>query len=186
LKLYTGTGDKGKTSLFSGERVPKSDHRIETYGDVDELNSIIGTVAAALPEEGAEWADELHLIQSHLFRIGSWLATTPESPRTDALPPLEESLWGFLESAIDRLDARLPPLGGFILPSGHPAAAAAHVARTVCRRAERRAVALAHVDARSDTLSGALIYLNRLSDYLFALARGINHATGHGDHLWKE
>ncbi len=186
MKLYTGTGDKGKTSLFSGERIPKSDHRIETYGDVDELNSIIGTVAAAIPREAAEWIGELSIIQSHLFNIGAWLATTPESPRTDALPPLEESMWRFLETAIDRLDDKLPPLEGFILPSGHPAAAAAHVARTVCRRAERRAVNLVQTDAHTDTLSGALIYLNRLSDYLFALARGINHATGHGDRLWKE
>lgn len=185
MKIYTGTGDRGKTGLFSGERLPKSDDRIEAYGDVDELNSVLGVLAATLPAKTETTGDELVVIQSHLFHVGAWLATTSDSSRTEALTPVDDSMWRFLESAIDRMETMLPPLSAFVIPGGHEAAAMAHVARTVCRRAERRAVRLAQGDPHPELLSGTLIYLNRLSDYLFVLARYFNHVTGHGDQLWE-
>lgn len=185
MKIYTGTGDRGKTGLFSGERLPKSDDRIEAYGDVDELNSVLGALAATLPEKAEAVGDELAAIQSHLFHVGAWLATTSDSSFAETLTPVDESMWRFLETAIDRMEGMLPPLSGFIIPGGHKAAAMAHVARTVCRRAERRAVRLAQGDPHPEALSGMLIYLNRLSDYLFVLARYFNQMTGHGDHLWE-
>lgn len=184
MKVYTGTGDRGKTSLFSGERIHKSDDRIETYGDVDELNSVLGVVAAHRPDAAHGSEADLDAVQSHLFHIGAWLATSPDSPRAGSLTPVDESMWQFLESAIDRMESDLPSLSGFILPGGTPAAAYAHVARTVCRRVERRVVRLARRTSDPESLTGIVVYLNRLSDYLFVLARYFNHVAGHGDRLW--
>ena len=188
MKIYTGSGDRGKTSLFSGERVAKHDERIEAYGDLDELNSAIGVLIAGLPPDGDGLRPELHDIQSELFAIGAWLATAPGAPAAAALPPLDPDGAIGLERAIDRLDAGLPPLAGFILPGGHPGAAWAHVARTVCRRTERRVVALAAggADAKDAVpIRRAIVYLNRLSDYFFVLARYINRIQGLGDRPWK-
>jgi cob(I)alamin adenosyltransferase len=188
MKIYTGSGDRGKTSLFSGERVPKDNERIEAYGDLDELNSVIGAMIAALPREFQDLHHELQLIQSDLFPIGAWLATSPGASVADALPLLDPDGAASLERNIDRLDSALPPLTGFILPGGCPAAAWAHIARTVCRRTERRVVRLSAVMDHPDStaqLGQAIIYLNRLSDYLFVLARHLNRLQGIEDTSWK-
>lgn len=187
MKIYTGTGDKGKTSLFSGERVSKADARIDAYGDIDELNSILGTLAAHLSDE-KERIEELQQIQSALFQLSAWLATRPDSVLIESLAEITEKQITFLEDAIDRLQKELPVLKGFILPGGHVTAAWAHVARTVCRRSERKVVPLL-----SQTLKGKaaeqyrnlFIFLNRLSDYLFVLARHCNYIQGVPDKLWK-
>ena len=188
MKVYTATGDKGKTSLFSGERIPKSNERIEAYGDVDELNSVIGALVAALGNIDGSLTDELKRIQSDLFAIGAWLATSSESSAANALQPLADSFSDRLEKAIDRMDAGLEPLMAFILPGGHLSAAWAHIARTVCRRSERRLVAMK--DTMPDVASGenfqrALVYLNRLSDYFFVLARYCNKLHGVEEQSWQ-
>ena len=185
MKIYTGSGDRGKTSLFSGERVGKEDLRIEAYGDVDELNSALGALTASLPAEASGAGDEIRRIQSDLFHVGAWLATTPGAPSARMLQQLEEKAADFLERAIDRMQENLPALDGFILPGGHTASTWAHVARTVCRRAERRVVALAAREKDPRTLPAVLVYLNRLSDHLFVLARHINHVCGIEDVRWK-
>jgi cob(I)alamin adenosyltransferase len=184
MKIYTGTGDGGKTSLFSGERIAKDDARIEAYGAVDELNAVVGALLAALPEgpQRAEIERQLTRVQSDLFHVGAWLATTPGSPSAGHLPPLTPEPGERLEKEIDAMQAQLPELNAFILPGGHPAAAWAHMARTVCRRAERRAVVLAAGSASTENL---LVYLNRLSDYFFVLARYCNRLAGVEDALWR-
>jgi cob(I)alamin adenosyltransferase len=187
MKVYTGGGDKGKTSLFSGERVPKHHIRIETYGDLDELNSVLGAVAAYLPADEQAIRDDFKGIQSNLFLAGAWLATTPDSSAMSYLTALPESVAKDLEGRIDALSEVLPVLKEFILPGGQPVAAWSHVARTVCRRCERRLTELIEV---SDVVSGELaaiqVYLNRLSDYLFVLARYLNQVLGTADITWKK
>jgi len=184
MKIYTGSGDRGKTSLFSGERIVKSDLRIEAYGDVDELNSVLGGLAAGLPDSLCPLAGALTKIQCDLLDVGAWLATTPDSTAVEMLTPFKPEKVAWLETAIDRLDETLPPLTGFILPGGHPSAATAHVARTVCRRAERHALKV--TDASRDESAGVILtYLNRLSDYLFVLARHCNLQTGTAEILWE-
>ncbi|MFZ7128552.1 MAG: cob(I)yrinic acid a,c-diamide adenosyltransferase [Desulfobacterales bacterium] len=185
MKIYTGTGDRGKTSLFSGERITKADGRIDTYGDIDELNSILGALAASWPADSETSPALVFAIQSHLLHVGAWLATTSESPRAEALTPVDSTMWAYLEDTIDRMDADLPPLSGFILPGGHPSAAWAHVARTVCRRAERSVVRFAQSQPPSEMLTAIITYLNRLSDLLFVLARYLNHQTGQPDRRWN-
>jgi cob(I)alamin adenosyltransferase len=187
MKIYTGGGDRGKTSLFSGERVIKDHRRIDAFGTVDELNSTIGALAGALPADTAsDRTQELRRIQSDLFHIGARLATVPDSAMAAAIRDLGSVDSRFLEKAIDRMDAELPPLRSFILPGGHPAAGWAHVARTVCRRAERKVVRLAvEDDAESlDRLEGIVVFLNRLSDYLFVLARYCNRIAGQAEVAW--
>jgi cob(I)alamin adenosyltransferase len=185
MKIYTGTGDRGKTSLFSGERIEKSDHRIDAYGDVDELNAALGMLSAMAPEGAAALRGEIAQIQSHLFHVGARLATTTESPQAGSLVAVDDAMTRFIEEAIDRMESGLPPLAHFVVPGGHPAAACAHVARTVCRRTERKVVRLARSESRPEAMSGVLVYLNRLSDYLFVVSRHLNHTTGHGDSLWR-
>lgn len=188
MKIYTGTGDRGRTGLFSGERVTKNHIRVETYGDVDELNSVVGAVCAALTDAHPELGRELRIIQSHLLHIGSWLATTAESPSQEHIQKITEDEWKFLEQAIDRLEQDLPELHSFLLPGGHPTAAWAHIARSVCRRAERHVVRLSEHEhtARDDpAFLSVLGYLNRLSDYFFTLARFCNQSFGQTDMLWK-
>ena len=187
IKIYTGTGDYGKTSLFSGERVRKSDERVEAYGDVDELNSFLGVLGALLPKEASESQTEVERIQSSLFQLGALLATTPDSPSFSSLDVIGEEEIKFLENAIDRMENELSELRGFILPGGHASAACAHVARAVCRRAERHMVRLfseGSSENPTQKLQGALVYVNRLSDYLFVLARYCNRITGVGDKIW--
>jgi cob(I)alamin adenosyltransferase len=176
VKIYTRTGDRGETSLFGGARVPKNDPRIEAYGTVDELNSVIGVVLAIESDAqllGAQLLD----VQCDLFEIGAHLA----SPGTSRFTGVESSRIEELERGIDAMEAELAPLKSFILPGGTPAAAELHVARTVCRRAERLVVAL-HDDDPA-TLS-SITYLNRLSDYLFVAARYANHKRGVEDVPW--
>lgn len=173
MKIYTKSGDKGETSLVAGVRVPKFADRVEAYGTCDEANSQIGLALALLPatEEWKELQDVFHVIQTKLFHVGAELAT-PEGKEVGW--PIAEEDVTFLEEQIDMLDAKLPPLTNFILPGGHPAAAAFHVSRTVVRRAERKAV---HVAQQEQVNPSVVKYLNRLSDYLFVVARHINKET---------
>ena len=181
MKIYTKTGDEGETGLFGGERVPKDHRRVAAYGDVDELNAAVGLARATAP---VDFEDSLlQTIQRDLFTVGAELATPDPARLAKALggPPLGDAEVTALEQAIDRLDAGLPPLKAFILPGGAPKGAAFHVARTVCRRAERTVVSL----ARETPVSPAIRrYLNRLSDLLFVLARAANARAGAGDLPW--
>ena len=171
MKIYTRTGDLGQTSLFGGARVFKDDARIEAYGTVDELSSFIGVArATSLPKDVDT---ELQQVQRDLFDIGAHLA----SPGMDRFPGVEDARVTALERAIDAMESQLAPLTGFILPGGSPGAAQLHVARTVCRRAERCVIALQD--------ASTIVYLNRLSDYLFVAARYANHAAGVNDIPWK-
>lgn len=187
MKIYTGTGDKGKTSLFSGERVTKADARIDAYGDLDELNSILGALAARLRAEEKLVAD-LQQIQCDLFQAGAWLATRPGSASIDSLTEISADQIFFLEDAIDRFEKKLPVLNSFILPGGHMTAAWAHVARAVCRRCERKAVPLISKSIQGKNAGSyqrLLVYLNRLSDYLFVFARHCNQIQGVADIPWE-
>lgn len=189
MKVYTGGGDKGKTSLFSGERVAKHSLRIESYGDIDELNSVIGLVLSKLPENNGALSSQLLEIQSRLFQAGAWLATTPDSSAMEYLEVLPESIVKGLEDQIDELSDTLPPLKIFILPGGHEAASTAHIARTVCRRCERRVSQLVEESdhgTAADALNIIQVYLNRLSDYLFVAARFINKITGVEEQGWQQ
>ncbi|TDX00421.1 cob(I)yrinic acid a,c-diamide adenosyltransferase [Dinghuibacter silviterrae] len=180
-KIYTKTGDKGKTSLIGGTKVPKSHDRIEAYGTVDELNSHIGLVGdllAAAPEADSASA-LLREIQDRLFTIGSSLACDPEKEPKLKIPDLKEADVQLLEQAMDDMNDQIPPMKAFILPGGHPAISSLHIARCVCRRAERRVVALEEVDPL------VLQYLNRLSDYLFVLARFTAEKWGIPEVPWK-
>lgn len=177
MKVYTQTGDRGKTSLLSGERVAKSHVRVETYGDIDELNSLLGTLIADMSQEiHDELMGQLQRIQSDLFSIGAHLAATPDSSTTGEPIDIDKETISGLERAIDRMDKELPALTGFILPGGCKTAACAHVARTVCRRAERHIVGL--LDDTDEENTTVIAYINRLSDYLFVLSRYCNHLAG--------
>jgi len=179
LKIYTKTGDDGTTSLFSGGRVSKAHLRIETYGTVDELNSLLGVVRAFQPtSQGDQW---LERIQNQLFYLGADLATPLDAP-SGHIVRLEADSAQWLEDAIDEITADLPPLKQFILPGGSPAAAHLQVARTVCRRAERLAVALGQHEAIGLHI---VPYLNRLSDFLFTLARWENLRAGISEDKWS-
>lgn len=177
MKIYTKTGDKGETSLFGGKRLPKDHIRIEAYGNVDELNAHIGMVRDLITDDVQK--SILTQVQKMLFVLGSYLAKDPDKEM--ALPALEESEITLLESNIDALDASLPALKHFILPGGHPVASHGQIARTVCRRAERSVVALAHNEAVPDFV---VRYLNRLSDYLFILCRYITTQMGAEEIKW--
>lgn len=179
MKIYTKTGDAGTTGLFAGPRVPKDHPRICTYGTVDELNAVLGLARTApLPDE---IANLLQRVQSSLFDIGAELATP--NPEQHGLRFDDSAAVGDLEAAIDRWEAELPPLKTFILPGGSPAAAWLHLGRTVCRRAEREVVHLTH-SAQVAECSHIIIYLNRLSDLLFVLARACNLLAGQNDVAW--
>ena len=189
MKVYTGTGDRGKTSLFSGERVAKSDDRVEAYGDVDELSSVIGVLIALLPEELAHIQSELRQIQSELFQMGAWLSTMPDSAFIQQLKAITSEPIERLENTIDQMDTDLPTLKSFILPGGHVTSSVSHLARTVCRRTERHVTRLhQNVDIEGGIkgqIQNIIIYLNRLSDYLFVLARHLNAAFKISDIPWK-
>jgi cob(I)alamin adenosyltransferase len=181
MKIYTRTGDAGDTALFGGGRVPKHDARVAAYGDVDELNAALGVVLATAPPdlEPALLED----VQRDLFAIGGQLASPDPSKVAKALAKarLDQARVAALEAAIDRADAELPSLTAFVLPGGTPKAAVLHLARTVCRRAERSVVALNHGQGVPPIV---LAYLNRLSDLLFTLARLANHRAGLTDRTW--
>lgn len=181
MKLYTRTGDAGTTALFGGARVSKHHPRIEAYGTLDELNAVLGLALAAMTDERlAPLAETLVQVQHDLFVAGADFATPldakPFVPRIAGADVVR------LEAAIDRFDGEVPPLRQFILPGGSEAAARLHVARTVCRRAERLALQAGELEAFNRE---ALVYLNRLSDLLFAAARWANHAVGVDDVAWQ-
>jgi cob(I)alamin adenosyltransferase len=179
VKIYTKTGDAGETGLFGGPRVKKSAARVEAYGDVDELNAAIGAARAVAedPEIDAELARE----QAELFCVGADLATPQGAKARAAVPPVEPAWTERLERAIDAWEAELPPLTRFVLPGGTRCASSLHVARAVCRRAERRAVALA---AEAEVSPVVLAYLNRLSDALFVMSRIANHRARRDEPQW--
>ena len=181
MNIYTRTGDRGQTGLFGGGRVAKSDPRVEAYGDVDELNAALGLARAI---ELMPRVDEVLVpLQRDLFAIGALLATPDPVKMREQLAKarLDEGRVAELEAAIDAGEAELEPLRAFILPGGTPKAAALHVARTVCRRAERRVVALT---ASVEIPELVVMYLNRLSDLLFVLARVANRRAGAGEVTW--
>jgi cob(I)alamin adenosyltransferase len=180
MKIYTKSGDDGSTGLFGGGRVRKSDARIECYGTVDELNASLGVAAVAAPSTIAE---SLRRVQNELFVVGAHLATPEDSPHTRSLPLLDEAMIGRLEMEIDNAEAELEPLRQFILPGGAEAAARLHLARTVCRRAERVLVEFALDRPVSPTI---VTYLNRLSDWLFVMARLANKRAGVADRAWEK
>lgn len=185
MKIYTKTGDQGLTSLIGGTRVPKSSLRIDCYGTVDELNSYIGLLRDQ--EVNTPRRALLKEIQDRLFTIGSHLATDPAAPGPDKnapkrLPDLHAADVALLETEMDRLDEALPPLREFVLPGGHPAVSFAHVARCVCRRAERLAVQLREDSPVEDLV---VMYLNRLSDFLFVLSRAMARDLGAEEVTWK-
>ena len=181
-RIYTRTGDQGATGLGDGSRTSKADPRVDLYGEVDELNSVIGLALAG--DDVAELREVLAHLQIDLFELGSLLADPGRCERLVKGGAANLGIDGAaLEPIIDRLEADLPPLKAFILPGGEPAAASLHVARTVCRRAERRAVRLR--EANVAIPEGVVVYLNRLSDLLFVAARWVNHAAGRDDVLWS-
>ena len=167
MKIYTKTGDAGKTSLIGGTKVPKSHIRIETYGTVDELNSYIGLLNDYLTDTHTR--NILRLIQDRLFTVGASLACDPEKETKMRIPDLKEEDIDLLEKEMDQMNEKLPAMKFFILPGGHPAISTAHIARCVCRRAERLCVQLQQEDMFIEPI--VLKYMNRLSDYLFVVAR---------------
>lgn len=199
MKIYTKGGDHGETGLFGGDRVSKNDPRVSAYGAVDELNAILGTVLAAdrhaskrtgagaspLDADDSRDRARLEAVQEDLFVLGSRLAAArpDRAAEKGIIPQLDPGRISELEEWIDRLEAELPPLDAFILPGGHPVGAHLHVARTVCRRAERAIVGLLHEQPElSDVI---LPYVNRLSDLLFVLARAANHRADEPEQRWQ-
>lgn len=179
MKIYTKTGDAGETGLFGGPRVSKSDPRVDAYGEVDELNAAVGAVRALV--EDPELDRHLARVQDELFCVGAELATPAGAKARAAIPEVQARWVEPLEAAMDRWDGELPPLRQFVLPGGTRTAAALHLARCVCRRAERRVVALA---AEVEVAPAVLAYLNRLSDFLFVAARLANHRARREEVLW--
>jgi cob(I)alamin adenosyltransferase len=178
MRIYTKTGDDGTTGLPGGSRVRKDDPRIECCGTIDELNAAIGLAAVGA---APELRQQLQQIQSDLFIIGSHLAVPQESRQQASLPPLDAQMTTRLEAQIDSADAQIPPLRNFILPGGSETAARLHLARAVCRRAERLLVATSSAHAISPIV---LVYLNRLSDWTFVQARFANQTSGVSDIVW--
>lgn len=181
MKIYTKGGDLGKTSLIGGTRVPKSHIRIESYGTVDELNSFVGLVSDMCNDENVK--NVLNEVQDRLFTVGSHLACDPDKESSLKIPDLTEADIVNLELEIDKMNASLAPMKSFILPVGHEAISMTHVARCVCRRAERWCVNLQEENLFVEPI--VIKYLNRLSDYLFVLARYIGHLNGIADKPWK-
>lgn len=181
-KIYTSTGDKGTTSLVGGKRVSKSDPRLEAYGTIDELNSFIGLVASQIcNDQEIELQENLRWIQKKLFNIGGCLATDTETTKLPESCYVVKDDISRIENMIDSAQENLPQQRSFILPGGTVAASYTHVARTVCRRAERLIVALS---SSVEVVPETIIFINRLSDYLFVLARRINYLSGEKEILW--
>lgn len=178
MKIYTRTGDSGQTGLWGGTRIPKDAVRIQAYGTVDECNAVIGIACTALTD--STLLKMLAQVQNELFVVGSDLASDLALENVPRVKPREVTQ---LETWIDQLEAELPPLTQFILPGGQAAAAQLHLARTVCRRAERWVVSLHHEEAINETV---MLYLNRLSDFLFVAARYANHVSQTPDVPWQK
>lgn len=179
MRIYTKTGDSGTTALFGGERVPKHDPRVQAYGTVDELNAHLGYVRAVLDDPALD--RELDRLQNALFDVGADLATPLDATARASLEPLDETDVQELEATIDRFERDLEPLRNFILPGGHQASAALQVARAVARRAEREVTALAQGGTVNATVA---VWLNRLSDLLFVVARVVNARHGVSETRW--
>lgn len=185
MKIYTKTGDKGKTSLFGGQRVSKYHIRVEAYGTIDELNANLGYLHDLILDETTKTI--LFKIQNELFVIGSTLATPPEKEKLKSgkerlqIDKINDQQISFLEKEIDHMNTSLPAMTHFILPSGHPTVSYCHITRNICRRAERRVVQLSEESFVNDTI---LSYLNRLSDYLFVLARKLSLDLDVKEKLW--
>lgn len=177
MKIYTKTGDRGETGLFSGRRLLKSDLRVETYGTVDELNAHLGLLCDHVEDKGVK--EFLLAQQQLLFDLGAVLADDREDSPLSFPAKAEVAL----ELEIDRMNESLPPLKHFVLPGGHPTVSYAHLCRTVCRRAERRVVALHH-DEQGGIPDAPIVYLNRLSDYFFVLGRYLAKLTGAQEVKW--
>jgi len=180
IKIYTRTGDQGQTSLIGGTRVPKFHPRIEAYGTIDELNSYIGLIRDQ--EIGEHYRDILLEVQDRLFTAESLIALDPDAGMDIKLPQIKDGDITLLEQEIDRMNEQLPELSAFILPGGHPVVSYCHIARCVCRRAERQTIRLGQVQAVEELV---VRYLNRLSDYLFVLARKLGQDLGANEILWK-
>ena len=181
MKIYTKTGDAGNTSLIGGTKVSKSHLRIEAYGTVDELNSYIGLCKDLLTDEDS--VTRLQEVQDRLFTIGASLACDPEKEPKMTIPDLKESDVELLEKSIDKMNDSLPVMKHFILPGGHPTVSQLHIARCVCRRAERCVVRLANESPETQAI--VIKYLNRLSDYLFVLARYAGHGLNVPEIPWR-
>lgn len=182
-KIYTRKGDAGKTSLVNGEKISKADLRLDCYGSVDELNSVIGVLVSSLRGHSLDHTEKFLLkIQNQLFNLGSQLACS-DAEMAKSLPQITSDDVTALETEMDDMSKPLPPLHEFILPGGHMLASQAHMARTVCRRVERLCARLAE---NEDVPAQGLPYLNRLNDYFFVLARFFNHTLGHQEITWKK
>lgn len=182
-KIYTRTGDAGDTGLVSGNRILKSDLRIDLYGEMDELNSRIGFACSLMLQNSSE-VPFIHIIQSALFDLGSNMACEIENRQKFNLPQLTEALIQEIEQEIDRLDSNLKPLKNFILPGGSPSSAAWHLARTSARSVERKLVQY-NKDTKEELPFLSLIFLNRLSDYFFVLARYVGKTENVAEIIWK-
>ena len=182
MKIYTKTGDNGSTSLFGGDRLLKSDIRVEAYGTVDELNSYVGLLADKLV--ATDISIHLQKIQNILFNIGSVLATVDEQYKSK-LPELKKDYILFLENQIDLMQEKLPVMTQFVLPGGHEYVSLAHVVRTVCRRAERAIVRIDNTE-QDLQIQWSIIYLNRLSDYFFVLSRFLTQYYGTKEVNWQK
>lgn len=179
--LYTRTGDKGTTSLVGGKRIEKDNDRLEAYGTIDELSSFLGAISADA-DCPQEQASQIERIQNLLFNIGAYLATEPGPDSPKQVAGLSEDDLRQMEGWIDDLDEKTPPINAFILPGGTPLSATTHIARAVCRRAERRIITLASKEYVDPLL---VSYINRMSDYLFILARFFNFNSGRQEITWK-
>jgi cob(I)alamin adenosyltransferase len=180
MAIYTRTGDRGRTSLFNGQRVSKTDLRIEVYGTVDELNSMIGVASSEIRDKRREIRKELLKIQSDLFRIGSGLSNPTRAYNLQSTTYLKKRIEEF-ENLIDEITLKMPKLGNFILPGGGKAGAMLHLSRAACRRLERRIVSLKF---KEKVDSNIIIYLNRLSDLLFTMARFVNFKEKRKEQIW--
>lgn len=184
--IYTKTGDKGMTSLVGGQRVSKTDLRLEAYGTVDELNSQLGLLLTEVGDASDHAL--LNEVQNHLFVVGGYLATDQSTTQLRAQSVVTPAMIESLEKAVDEIDSSLPKLRAFVLPGGTRGASMAHVCRTVCRRAERRILALNNQLKERDEAeldANVLSYMNRLSDFLFVLARKMNIISGQDEIIWK-
>jgi len=179
MKIYTKKGDKGSTSLIGGTRVPKNHIKIEAYGTIDELNSWLGVIKDLSAQN--YYKQFIETIQNQLFNIGSLLAEDKQKSKM-LLPDIDENVITYMENNIDQLDSILPPLKNFVLPGGYLANSYAHVARCVCRRAERNVVELSQLEEVNPTI---LSFLNRLSDWLFVYSRYLSYANNSPESLWK-
>ncbi len=182
MKIYTKTGDKGKTNLFGGKKVWKDDQRISAYGTIDELNAQLGVTITEIKNQ--ELINILKGIQNELFSVGSDLATPFENePKNFLIPRIDEKNITKIEILIDEIDSKLPELKNFILPGGTKGAANLHLARTICRRAEREIVSLNKTEKINPFI---VVYINRLSDFLFVLSRYENHFENVSDTVWQK